>query len=122
MSARLKKSEFLKITNYPKKNHVLKVSAMSKISETPMISFFKDGISAMAFVSHGITITLHLSQQKNINYNTNVFISQRRNITEFYLLNTNYQEKQQIHFLKTIILLHAVIYLIKVQTAVNSTI
>ena len=87
-----------------------------------MISFFKDGISAMAFVSHGITITLHLSQQKKINYNTNVFISQRRNITEFYLLNTNYQEKQQIHFLKTIILLYAVIYLIKVQTALNSTI
>ena len=86
-----------------------------------MISFFKDGISAMAFVSPGITITLYLSTEKKY-YNTNVFISQRRNITEFYLLNTNYQEKQQIHFLKTIILLHAVIYLIKVQTALNSTI
>jgi hypothetical protein len=50
---------------------------MSKISETPMISFFKDGISAMAFVSPGITITLYLSQQKkNITIQTYLFLKE----------------------------------------------
>jgi hypothetical protein len=42
-----------------------------------MISFFKDGISAMAFVSPGITITLYLSQQKkNITIQTYLFLKE----------------------------------------------
>ena len=42
-----------------------------------MISFFKDGIYAMAFVSPGITITLYLSQQKkNITIQTYLFLKE----------------------------------------------